>query len=226
VNIWIAFVLGFVGSVHCAGMCGPLAISLPPSGRTATGFLTGRAAYNLGRIITYCFIGLIFGLIGKSFVLAGVQRLLSITIGVLLLTGLLASRKLLLLVPIGRLVEGLKFMMGRILRQRSITSMIMLGVLNGLLPCGLVYVAAGAATMTGRVLDGVQFMFLFGLGTFPMMFLMGLTQKLFPAGLRLKLVKMVPLSIFLLAMLLILRGMALGIPYVSPVLSGASCCGK
>ena len=225
-NIWIAFVLGFVGSVHCAGMCGPLAISLPPSGRTATGFLTGRAAYNLGRIITYCFIGLIFGLIGKSFVLAGVQRLLSITIGVLLLTGLLASRKLLLLVPIGRLVEGLKFMMGRILRQRSITSMIMLGVLNGLLPCGLVYVAAGAATMTGRVLDGVQFMLLFGLGTFPMMFLMGLTQKLFPAGLRLKLVKMVPLSIFLLAMLLILRGMALGIPYVSPVLSGASCCGK
>lgn len=225
-NIWMAFVLGFVGSLHCAGMCGPLAISLPPTGRSAAGFLAGRLAYNLGRIITYCFIGLIFGFIGRSFVLAGVQRLLSITIGVLLLAGLLTSRKLSLSIPVARLVERLKSMMSRVISRRSTTSMIILGLLNGLLPCGLVYVAAGAATMTGRALDGVQFMFLFGLGTFPMMFLMGLTQKLFPVGLRLKMLKMVPASIFLLAILLILRGMALGIPYVSPVLSGLSCCGK
>jgi sulfite exporter TauE/SafE len=158
--------------------------------------------------------------------LAGIQRWLSIALGLLLLAGLLASRKLSLSRPVVRIVERLKSLMGENIRRRSFASMTALGLLNGLLPCGLVYVAAGAATMTGSTWAGMQFMMVFGLGTLPMMFLMGLTRKLFPITLRLKLVKFVPVSVFALAVLLILRGMSLGIPYVSPILSGASCCGR
>ena len=221
-----ALILGFLGSLHCAGMCGPLAAALPATGRTAGGFMAGRLFYNFGRILTYGIIGLVFGLIGKSLVLAGIQRWLSIMLGAFLLAGLLTSRRLSLSLAVIRLVERLKLLMAVALKRRSITSMLILGLLNGLLPCGLVYVAAGAATMTGGITNGMQFMLVFGLGTLPMMFLLGLTQKLFPVSLRLKLLKAVPFSIFALAVLLILRGMSLGIPYVSPTLSGVSCCGK
>jgi sulfite exporter TauE/SafE len=97
-------------------------------------------------------------------------------------------------------------------------------MLNGLLPCGLVYVAATAATMAGSVLAGMQYMFFFGLGTVPMMLAIGLSRKMFPAAWRLKLLKVAPVSVFVLAALLILRGLALGIPYVSPDLAGGICC--
>jgi sulfite exporter TauE/SafE len=225
-NIGIAFILGFLGSLHCAGMCGPLAAAVPATGRTPAGFIAGRLAYNFGRIVTYCMIGLLVGLIGRSLVLAGVQRWLSIALGIVLLAGVLTSRKLALSLPVVRLVGLLKTLMAKNLQRRSITSMISLGLLNGLLPCGLVYVAAGAATMTGGMVNGMLFMLLFGLGTVPMMFLIGLSQKLFPIAWRLKLLKAVPYSVFVLGVLLILRGMSLGIPYVSPILSGATCCGK
>jgi len=99
-------------------------------------------------------------------------------------------------------------------------------LLNGLLPCGLVYVAAAGATATSGILNGAIYMAVFGLGTLPMMLAISLSGKLVPFSLRLKLLKAVPVAVFLLATLLILRGMALGIPYVSPVLSSAhpSCC--
>jgi sulfite exporter TauE/SafE len=221
-----AFILGFLGSLHCAGMCGPLAAALPATGRTPIGFLVGRLSYNLGRIVTYCLIGLVVGLIGKSLFLAGIQRWLSIVIGALLLTGLLTSRKLSLSLPVVAFVNRLKFLMAEALKRRSLSSMLILGLLNGLLPCGLVYVAAGAATLTGSMMNGIAFMLFFGLGTVPMMFLLGLTQKLFPVSLRLRLLKAVPYSIFVMGVPLILRGLSLGIPYISPILSGASCCGR
>lgn len=225
-DILTASILGLLGSLHCAGMCGPLAAALPSTGRTPTGFLTGRLVYNLGRIITYALIGCIFGLIGKSLVLAGIQRWLSISLGILLIAGLLTSRKAALSLPVIKFVDRLKFLMAASLKRRSLTSLLILGLLNGMLPCGLVYVAAGAATMTGSIIAAMEFMLVFGLGTLPMMLLLGLTRKLFPVELRFKLLKAVPLSIFALAILLILRGMSLGIPYISPILSGNSCCGK
>lgn len=224
-NLWTALLLGLVGSLHCAGMCGPLALALPATGNSTTGFVAARLAYNLGRIVTYCFLGIIFGLVGRSLFLAGVQRWVSIGLGAALLAGLFSSRRLSLWRPVMGLLELLKTAMSGRLRRRSFVSLALLGLLNGFLPCGLVYVAGAGAIATGGLLAGVEYMAGFGLGTVPLMFGISLSGRLIPLALRLQLRKTIPLSIFLLATLLILRGMSLGIPYVSPNLAASAPCG-
>jgi hypothetical protein len=227
-NCWTAFILGLVGSLHCAGMCGPLALALPPAGDTTPRYVLGRIAYNLGRIITYCLLGILFGLAGWTFLLAGVQRWVSIALGVALLLGLFASQRLVRWNPVTLVMDQLKSRMLVLLRRRSFGSLAVLGLLNGLLPCGLVYAACAAATTTGGVLAGAQFMAIFGLGTVPMMLAISLSGKLVPLSLRLKLRQAIPVCLLLLGTLLILRGLSLGIPFLSPDLSGpgASCCHK
>ena len=223
-DYWTAFILGLVGSLHCAGMCGPLALAVPGAGGSPARFVLGRAAYNGGRIVTYCALGMIFGLFGKTLLLAGIQRWVSISLGVILIVGLFSSRKLALWKPVTVLVNSLKARMSGLLRQRSLVSVGALGLLNGLLPCGLVYVAAAGATATGHMLNGAIYMAAFGAGTLPMMLAIGLGGRLVPLTWRLKLRAAIPVSVFLLGTLLILRGMFLGIPYVSPDLPSGSCC--
>jgi sulfite exporter TauE/SafE len=220
--------LGLVGSFHCAGMCGPLALAIPAGSTTKSGFVLGRLTYNFGRLLTYCLLGFVFGLVGRTFLLAGIQRWTSISLGVVLLVGLVSSRKLALWSPVTGLVARLKSSMSGLLRRRSLAALVLLGMLNGLLPCGLVYVACAGATATGGLLAGAQYMILFGLGTFPMMLGIGLSGRLVPLALRLQLRKAIPVSVFLLASLLILRGLSLGVPYLSPDLSGTAppCCHK
>lgn len=222
-ELWTAFILGLVGSLHCAGMCGPLALALPPAGATAPAFFTGRLAYNLGRLITYGALGLIFGLIGKSLFLAGVQRWTSIGLGILLLVGIFSSRRMALWRPITLLVEQVKSRMAFLFRRRSFGALFLLGLLNGLLPCGLVYVAGASATATGSLLAGALYMVVFGAGTVPMMLTISLSGKVIPPALRLRLLKAVPVAVFLVASLLILRGLGLGIPFLSPDLSASGC---
>ncbi|HEU5125422.1 MAG TPA: sulfite exporter TauE/SafE family protein [Verrucomicrobiae bacterium] len=223
-ELWTAFLLGLIGSLHCAGMCGPLALALPVTSGSALSFAAGRAAYNLGRVLTYCGLGVIFGLMGKTLLLAGIQRWVSISLGVLLLAGLFGSRKLALSRPVSVLVAWLKTRMSARLRQRSFSSLLLLGILNGLLPCGLVYVAGAGAVLSDSVLSGAAYMAAFGAGTLPMMLAISGSGKLIPLSLRLKLLKALPISVFLLATLLILRGMSLGIPYLSPNLATGACC--
>jgi sulfite exporter TauE/SafE len=181
-------------------------------------------------VLTYCALGFVFGFLGRNLWLAGIQRWVSIGLGVLLLAGLFSSKKLAVWSPVTKLVGWLKVRMAFMLRQRSFASMTLLGMLNGLLPCGLVYVAGAAATTTSDTLSGAAYMASFGAGTIPMMLAISLSGKLVPISIRLKLVKAIPVSVFLLATLLILRGMSLGIPYVSPELTAdgeiASCCHK
>jgi sulfite exporter TauE/SafE len=219
-----AFMLGLVGSLHCAGMCGPLALAITAAnpGR----FLVGRLAYNTGRILTYCAMGIVFGLLGKSFLVVGLQRWASIGLGITLFVGLFASRKLALWRPVTALVERLKSSMSVLLRQRCLASLVLLGLLNGLLPCGLVYVACAGAAAAGGIISSVAYMAAFGAGTVPMLVGISLSGRLVPLTLRLRLRKAIPVSVFVLAAILVLRGMSLGIPYLSPDLSGgsASCC--
>jgi len=225
-ELWTPLILGLVGGLHCAGMCGPLALALPGGDRSGWPFVLSRLAYNLGRVITYCGLGLVFGALGKTLWLAGVQRWASIALGVLLLSGLALSRKMALSRPVIALVQKLKQSMGRLLRQRSLTAMAMLGLLNGLLPCGLVYVACAGAAATSDFVSGVAYMAAFGAGTVPVMFAISASGRLIPPTVRLRLSRAIPISVVLLATLLILRGMSLGIPYVSPDLTSpaGSCC--
>jgi sulfite exporter TauE/SafE len=222
----IAYVLGFLGSLHCAAMCGPLMLALPVLPGGPARFLAGRIIYQIGRIATYCMLGVVAGLVGKSILLAGFQRWLSIALGLAVLGGFLISKKVALSAPVVRLVSKLKTAMSAQLRRRSFRSLALLGMLNGLLPCGLVYVAVAGAVSRGNITGGILYMALFGLGTMPMTLGISLSGKLFPVALRLKLRGAIPVGVCVLAGLLILRGLSLGIPYVSPDLNSGvpSCC--
>ena len=225
-DFFIALALGLVGSLHCAAMCGPLMLALPVPTAGAAGFLAGRTIYQLGRVSTYCLLGILAGWAGQTVLLAGAQRWLSISLGIAILLGLLFSRKVALAAPVIQLVGYLKRAMSAQLRQRSFRSLALLGALNGLLPCGLVYVALAGAVARGTPAGAVAYMALFGLGTTPTMLAIGLSAKMFPASWRLRFRSAIPAGLCLVAGLLILRGMGLGIPYVSPTLVAGlpACC--
>lgn len=222
----LAFILGLLGGLHCAAMCGPLMLALPVPAGGAGRFITGRIIYQLGRVATYCLLGVLAGLVGKSLFLAGLQRWLSIALGVAVLAGFFISKKVAVSAPVVRLVTKLKTAMSAQLQRRNFSSLALLGALNGLLPCGLVYVALAGATAGGGIGKSVGYMATFGLGTLPTMLAISLSGRTFPVGLRLKLRGLIPVGVCLLAALLILRGLSLGIPYVSPDLTAAqpNCC--
>lgn len=225
-ELWTAFVLGFVGSAHCAGMCGPLALALPGGARGK--FLLGRVLYNFGRVVTYMAMGAMFGLLGQGFVLAGLQRWVSLVLGAAILAGLFISPRFANVLPVARFVGWLKSRLGRLFQRRELASLLTIGLLNGLLPCGLVYIACAGATATGDVVRGVEYMLAFGLGTLPMMLAISLVGTKLQFLLRLRLQRLIPASLAIVGVLLLLRGMALGIPYVSPKLpaqpAAENCC--
>ena len=211
---WTALTLGFVGSLHCAGMCGPLAIAVPVIGEGRRARVVSRLLYNSGRVITYVLLGLVAGALGRSFVLAGFQRWVSVVAGVAIIAGLLVSLKWSADGLIGVGVVRLKRWFGRALQRRTHGANFTLGLLNGLLPCGLVYVAATAAIGTGHVANGALYMLAFGLGTLPMMLGLGLSFVSFNWRGRWR--HLVPASVAVVGVLLILRGSGLGIPLLSP----------
>jgi sulfite exporter TauE/SafE len=227
-QLWTAFLLGFVGSAHCAGMCGPLALALPHWGRGQSSFFAGRLLYNFGRIVTYAVMGALFGLLGEGVALAGLQRWVSLTLGAAILIGLIISPRFINAVPVTRAVAWLKSSLASRLQRRGISTMFGIGLLNGLLPCGLVYAACAAAISTSDVLSGVRYMIAFGLGTLPMMLAISLMGTKLQFALRFKVQRLIPASLALVGLLLLLRGMALGIPYISPQLSSPAaetgCC--
>ncbi len=216
---WTAFILGLAGSLHCAGMCGPLALALPVVGRSRGSFILSRLAYNAGRLATYCMLGLIAGALGQALAFAGFQRWLSLSAGALILAGLFFTQ-LTGKQTIAKIVVHVKKLFGTFLRQRSYGALVALGATNGLLPCGLVYVAATAGAAIGKAVDASAYMLAFGLGTLPMMLAVPLLGR--TLNLRINLQKMIPVSVALVAVLLILRGLSLGIPYLSPEISGGA----
>ena len=221
-----ALALGLVGGLHCAGMCGPLMLALPVAGHSRHAFIAGRISYQLGRISVYAILGVVAGAIGQTLLLAGVQRWVSLTLGVVLLAGLLISPRLIEFPWMVLWISKLKRAMAQFLKRRSIASLAALGGLNGLLPCGLVYAAFAAASATSDAIEGATYMFVFGLGTAPTMLGISLSGRLVPTAVRLRLRYLAPVTMGLVGGLLILRGMALGIPYLSPDLGSSKpvCC--
>jgi len=220
--LWSAFLIGLFGSFHCIGMCGPIALALPIQNKSTINLISGRLLYNVGRAITYAVIGLLFGLIGQSLSLAGFQQSVSIIAGILILLMVLLpskfSQKLYLLKPAYGFTNFLKRKFGVLLKQKSIASTFFIGLLNGILPCGLVYIAVAGAIATGGYLDGAAYMFVFGIGTLPIMLAVSLAGNFISINVRRRINNMIPAFMIILAFLFILRGMNLGIPYVSPQL--------
>jgi uncharacterized protein len=220
-ELWTAFLLGLAGSLHCAGMCGPLVLALAKTRPRTVLDSTGRVFYHLGRVASYCLLGLMLGLLDHLVVPAGFQRWLSILLGVALLGGLLVAAKVPLAAPVMKWVTLLRSSMRGLFQRNSLAAQALMGALNGLLPCGLVYVAAVGATATGHPGAGAAYMACFGLGTWPLMLGIHFAGQRLPLPSRLSLGSITRAAVLLMAVLLILRGLELGIPFVSPDLSSA-----
>ena len=187
---WTAFLVGIFGSLHCIGMCGPIALALPYRGQSKFGYLFSRVLYNSGRIITYSLIGAIIGLAGQGLSLAGAQRWLSICSGIFLILIVLLpaalTDKISILKPAYEFTRFLKSKFRILFGKASVGSTFLIGILNGFLPCGLVYVALAGALASGSYVNGMIYMAVFGLGTFPVMFAVSYFGKFIGTGLRQK----------------------------------------
>ncbi len=233
---WIiaALTMGFLGSFHCVGMCGPIALALPVGHFSGSSKIAAILLYNIGRIITYAAFGVLFGLIGQSFALAGFQQIMSLVIGCILLIVVLFpyswSQKMRIAKWNG-LVNKVKMKLGLLFKQRSFSTLFSIGLLNGLLPCGLVYIAIAGSIAVADTAKGALFMALFGAGTIPAMFTITIVKDFISLNVRNKIQKAVPVFVGVMALLLILRGLNLGIPYISPKVQKGectkmSCCAK
>lgn len=215
----IGFLMGLIGSVHCIGMCGPLTMALPFSKQKNIFKYLAMALYHIGKILSYASLGLIVGLFGKQLFVIDTQQSISIIIGVLMLIYVIWVY----LVKLNTRFNPLQFIQEPVLKALSslfknkhVAIFIVLGFLNGLLPCGMVYLALGSAMSTGNAMNAAIFMGFFGLGTMPALLMVALGGQMVSFEWRRKLQSALPVFIFGMGLMLILRGMNLGIPIFSP----------
>jgi uncharacterized protein len=215
-----AFVLGLLGSFHCVGMCGPIAFMLPVD-HTNSYKKTGQIAiYHFGRLMSYSIIGLIFGLVGKGLYIFGLQQQLSIIIGILMIVVVLIPYKTFnkynFSKPLFKGISKVKSALGKALKKKTPDTFLTIGFLNGFLPCGLVYMAVFAAIASGNTFQGSLYMLFFGLGTMPLMTTAIYFSNILKGTARQRIQKAIPIFVILIGVLFILRGLGLGIPYISP----------
>ncbi|HEY8401472.1 MAG TPA: sulfite exporter TauE/SafE family protein [Cytophagaceae bacterium] len=219
-DIFIPLILGFIGSLHCLGMCGPIALALPVQNRSMLGISVSALLYNGGRVISYSLLGLIAGLAGSVFFFVGAGQYLAIAAGVVIvITALLpfAGKNIISVIPfLGKLHKYLVQNVKPYFLKKNYSSLFITGLVNGFLPCGLLYSALIGAVATGSVVKAMSFMALFGLATLPAMFILILVKSKVAGMFRNKLMRFVPVAVMVVGILIMLRGLNLGIPYVSP----------
>jgi len=217
---YTALLFGLISSFHCIGMCGPIAMMLPVDADNSVRKALQISTYHLGRLSAYAFIGLLFGALGKGFFLAGIQQQLSIAIGILMIVFILVPERKLAQFngakPIYKIIAHVKSALGKQFKNKSYSSLFTIGLLNGFLPCAMIYVALFGAIAMQSVTLGVGYMLLFGIGTLPLMSLVIYVNTFITAGFRNKVQKIIPYAAVLVGCLFILRGLGLGIPYLSP----------
>ncbi len=218
--LWTALVLGLAGSFHCIGMCGPIAFVLPVDRSSKSTLFIQIFLYHLGRLLSYSLIGLLFGFVGKGLYLAGFQQRLSILMGVIMIALVVIPISILnkynFSKPLYSVIGQVKKKLGIYLNKKSNKALFSIGFFNGFLPCGLVYMALIGSISTGNEIQGAFYMFLFGIGTIPMMTAAVLLGNFVNVSLRVKIQKVIPIFVVLIGLLFILRGLGLGIPYISP----------
>ncbi|SMO45210.1 sulfite exporter TauE/SafE family protein [Gracilimonas mengyeensis] len=208
-ELWTGFTLGLLGSLHCIGMCGPIALSIPGDDHSPTAMFTRGLLYNTGRIFTYAFLGFGLGILGMGAAVAGYQNVLSIILGILIVFfAIFPNIKL----P-GKLRDTYaKFQslissgISTLFKERSLSSSFLIGLLNGFLPCGLVVTALAVALVTDTALHSSIYMALFGLGTLPVMLLMNMAPGFISPKLRSRLRPFTTYFAIVIGLLLIWRG--------------------
>lgn len=218
--VYTAFFFGLISSLHCIGMCGPIAMMLPVDRNNPSKKVTQIMTYHLGRLTAYGIIGFIFGMVGKGFFMAGIQQKLSIVLGIIMIIAIVIPEKEFAKYnfskPIFRIITAIKTKLGSQFKNKSYQSFFTIGLLNGFLPCGMVYVALFGAIAMQSASFGVLYMVLFGLGTIPLLSSVIYIHSFLALSVRNKIQKVIPYVGILIGLLFILRGLGLGIPYVSP----------
>ena len=215
-------VLGLISSLHCIGMCGPLMLALPVRHLEKWKQVLTIFLYNTGRVITYTLIGALLGLAGRRIYLAGFQRWFTIVLGVVMLV--LAFNYFFKQASVQpqwmqSVYIRIQQLMLRFVKSNRISGYFLLGMANGLLPCGMVYLAIAGAVTADSVLNSMLFMFLFGVGTMPAMLALGVFGLRITMPVRQQMKAAMPYVVVAMAVILILRGCNLGIPFISPVIA-------
>lgn len=215
--LYLALSLGFFGSLHCMGMCGPLAFNVSINrSRSLYNTIVNALSYNMGRILTYTLLGLLFGFIGNVFNLTSTQKWISIALGVFFIISFLIAKtpeRLFLNTSVGKSINNTTYqLLNGLLKRSKTTPTFMIGMVNGLLPCGLVYVAISGALMATSHIGGMQFMLYFGLGTLPMMFIIMLLPTLGSKKSIKGFNKVLPYVNLLFGIFLIYRALAVNLP--------------
>ncbi len=218
--LYSALLFGLITGFHCVGMCGPIALSIGSiSGRGRQGFIK-TLFYNLGRVFSYSLIGLLFGILGESIKLGGFMKWLSIFSGSLLILysfSPIIIEKFISKTPLyPKLLKLIGGTLNSLQNKKGVFPFMIAGFVNGFLPCGPVYVAAFASLGTQSLMGSVFYMALFGFGTFPLMILTSMSTFALTQKWRTKLNKMTPVFVFIVGVIIILRGLSLGIPFLSP----------
>lgn len=218
--LYSAFIFGLISSLHCIGMCGPIAMMLPVDRSNPAKKVMQIMLYHIGRLSAYATLGLVFGILGKGFYLAGMQQQLSIVVGILMITIVVVPERIFMKYnfskPVYKAISKVKSSLGNQFKRKTPDSFFIIGLLNGFLPCGLVYAALfGAIAMQNATL-GVTYMLLYGLGTIPMMSAVVYISNLLTYPIRSKLQKIIPVVAVFIGTLFIIRGLGLDIPYLSP----------
>ena len=218
--LYAAFLLGLISSFHCIGMCGPIAVMLPVEHGNPVKKAVQILTYQTGRIVAYASIGLLFGLLGRGLFLAGFQQHLSVLTGVLMIVTVVIPERIFAQYnfskPVFRIISNLKSALGKQFRNKSYQSFFTIGLLNGFLPCGLVYAALFGAIAMQNTAFGIFYMVLFGFGTLPLMTTVIYLKTAFSVRMRNNIQKIIPYAVVSIGILFILRGLGLGIPYISP----------
>jgi len=214
--LWTAFTIGILGSLHCVGMCGPIALALPYQSRSTWTHLKNAISYNGGRVFTYGVIGLLPGLLGYGLSIAGFQKSTSLVIGIsLLLSALISIRlphKRIHIRPLERVNSWVQRQMGTLLKVHHTAGFFSIGMVNGLLPCGLVYMALAGALTQDTAFAGSAYMMVFGLGTVPLMLAIGVSKLFISVRIRNSFRRIVPIFMMVIAVLLIFRGLNVSLP--------------
>lgn len=214
------FLFGLISSLHCIGMCGPIAMMLPVDHKNPTRKALQILTYHFGRITAYALLGFAFGLLGRGLYLAGLQQQISIAVGVLMIVIAIIPERTFAQYnfskPIYKVITTLKTSLGKQFKMKTLDALFSIGFLNGLLPCGLVYAALFGAIAMQNVGYSMFYMMLYGLGTIPLMSTVVYASNFISIPWRNQLQKVIPVVMVGLGVLFILRGMGLGIPYISP----------
>jgi sulfite exporter TauE/SafE len=214
--VYLAVSMGLMSSFHCIGMCGPIALALPIHKGTKLQQWGGMLLYNVGRTTTYAAFGAAFGLVGSSLAWLGYFRYILVGVGVLMILYVVwptfLERHLKPPVFWQKAVLQVKGRMAKLLASRTSGGWFLLGVFNGLLPCGMVYMAVISSVATGSALYGAIFMGVFGLGTMPAMMAVSFFRQWLSADLRSRFRRLTPVLVAAAGVWIVARGLLITPP--------------